>query len=559
MDPQFSSRRLDHLGLVAGVCHDLDLISTLDEAIGPTRRTVSVGEAVQAMILNGLGFVSRPLYLTPEFFEGKPVDRLIAPHIQPNQLHDDCLGDALDRLFEAGLTQVFFTVSSHVLSQLDVPLVLAHLDSSSLSFHGDFSPDEPEDERAVSITHGYSKDGRPDLKQMLVQLICTAKARLPVWFEALSGHTSDKTSFPETIEAFLDQLDPEGDDAERLSEVLFVADSALYTSSNLERLAHRCRFVTRVPATLSQVKRIVAQAEPEQMEPMAHDARYRSSWHTSSYGGVEQRWLLVHSQPAQQRARATLARQVERESERASKALKRLGRKRFACEQDARAALEELGASWSYHEPGPAEVERHESYSRPGRPAKGDTPEISYSLHAEPQRDEAALERERARKGFFVLATNELRESRLSVESLLEVYKGQNASVERGFRFLKDPMFFAHGLYLQKEERVMAMAMVMTLCLLIYSVAEHRLQQQMREQKVKLPDQRGRLVERLTMRRVFQMFNGIEVLRIKQDEQVRERVLNLKPVHETILKLMGPACQRCYRAPPEERRARAST
>ena len=91
----------------------------------------------------------------------------------------------------------------------------------------------------------------------------------------------------------------------------------------------------------------------------------------------------------------------------------------------------------------------------------------------------------------------------------------------------------------------------MTLCLLIYSVAEHRLQHQMREQEVKLPDQRGRLVERLTMRRVFQMFHGIEVLRIEQEGQVSERILNLKPVHETILELMGAACQRCYRAPPE--------
>ena len=200
MNAQFSSRRLDHLGLVAGVCHDLELISTLDEVIGPTKRTISVGEAVQAMVLHGLGFVSRPLYLTPEFFEGKPVARLIAPHVRPEQLHDDCLGDALDRLFEAGLTEVFFAFSSHVLTQLDLPRMLGHLDSSSLSFHGDFSPDGPDDERAVSITHGYSKDNRPDLKQMLVQLICTAKGRLPVWFEALSGQTRDKTSFPETIE-----------------------------------------------------------------------------------------------------------------------------------------------------------------------------------------------------------------------------------------------------------------------------------------------------------------------------------------------------------------------
>ncbi len=506
-------------------------------------------------VLNGLGFVSRLLYLTPEFFEGKPVDRLIGPHIQLEHLHDDCLGDALDRLFDAGLTEVFFAFSSRVLAHLELSCVLAHLDSSSMSVHGDFCADGPDDERAISITHGYSKGGRPDLKQMLVQLICTAKGRLPVWFEALSGHTSDRTSFPETIEAFLRQLGTREEDAARLSPFVFIADSALYTHSTLERLGNRCRFVTRVPATLAKVKTLVAQADPAQMEPLVGDARYHDSWHTSDYAGVDQRWLLVHSQPAEKRALATLERKIEREHKRAAKALRRFSKKTFACEQDAYAALEDLGESWPYHMPAATQLKTHKSYARPGRPAKGDTPELRYSLDAQLQRDEAAITQESDRKGLFVLATNEMSEQRLNAEQMLEVYKGQNTSVERGFRFLKDPMFFAHGLYLQKEERVMAMTMVMTLCLLIYSVAEHRLRQRMREQGVKLPDQRGRLVERLTMRRVCQMFDGIEVLIIEQEGQVSERILNLKPVHETILELMGAACARCYRAPPEQPRA----
>ena len=73
-EPTFTTLRLDHLGIVAGVCDRIDLIDTIDTFIGPTKRKVSVGEAVMAMVLNALGFVSRPLYLTPEFFSNKPVD-----------------------------------------------------------------------------------------------------------------------------------------------------------------------------------------------------------------------------------------------------------------------------------------------------------------------------------------------------------------------------------------------------------------------------------------------------------------------------------------------------
>ena len=52
---------------------------------------------------------------------------------------------------------------------------------------------------------------------------------------------------------------------------------------------------------------------------------------------------------------------------------------------------------------------------------------------------------------------------------MLEVYKDQGVSVERGFRFLKDPMFYAESLYLKSLKRIMALLMVMTLSLLLYT------------------------------------------------------------------------------------------
>ena len=67
------TQRLDHLGIVAGICNQIGLIEQIDAEIGPNKRKVSVGQAVQAMVLNGLGFVSGRLYLSPEFFENKAV------------------------------------------------------------------------------------------------------------------------------------------------------------------------------------------------------------------------------------------------------------------------------------------------------------------------------------------------------------------------------------------------------------------------------------------------------------------------------------------------------
>ena len=80
-----------------------------------------------------------------------------------------------------------------------------------------------------------------------------------------------------------------------------------------------------------------------------------------------------------------------------------------------------------------------------------------------------------------MLATNELDTTLLDDATILEAYKSQNVSVERGFRFLKDPLFFADSLYLKKPQRIMALLMVMALSLLVYALAERWIRQELKE------------------------------------------------------------------------------
>ena len=75
----YSSKLLNHLGLVAGMYDELGIGELIDRLIiqDGDKRTVSIGQAIKGMVLNGLGFTHRALYLTPLFFRDKPVDRLI--------------------------------------------------------------------------------------------------------------------------------------------------------------------------------------------------------------------------------------------------------------------------------------------------------------------------------------------------------------------------------------------------------------------------------------------------------------------------------------------------
>src|SRR5690606_6327380 len=171
---ELQSQRLDHLGIVAGICNEIGLSEILDEQIGQQERKVSVGQAVQALVINALGFVGRPLYLTPEFFANKPVELLVGEGIEATDLNDDCLGRALDALFERGVTELFAAVSRRALQVFGIETRCAHLDTTSFGLHGAYAvenqPDEidAEEPRAIEITYGYSRDHRPDLKQAVL-------------------------------------------------------------------------------------------------------------------------------------------------------------------------------------------------------------------------------------------------------------------------------------------------------------------------------------------------------------------------------------------------------
>jgi len=88
------------------------------------------------------------------------------------------------------------------------------------------------------------------------------------------------------------------------------------------------------------------------------------------------------------------------------------------------------------------------------------------------------LTEERKRLGRFVLASNDIY---LEPEVMLNYYKGQQ-TVERGFRFLKDKCFHVSEVFLKKEERIETLCMIMVLSLLIYSFAEWRLRERLKEQ-----------------------------------------------------------------------------
>ena len=545
IDSILETQRIDHLGIVAGVCDEVGLISAIDEVVGLTKRKVSCGMAVQAMVLNALGFSGRALYLMPQYLHNKPVDLLIAPGLKAEDFNDDSLGRCLDQLFETGVTKVFAHVVRKALETYGIECRFFHLDSTSFHVHGQYEGQQTPSEQAsaegepiaIQITHGYSKDHRPDLKQVVVNLITTHRSQLPVWMESLSGNAADRKSFPKTIQAFCKQL-------QQADECFFVVDSALYSAENLNNLSH-IRWLTRVPRTLKEAREVLTHTERAQMQDLGDG--YAGVEVRSNYAQVEQRWLVVYSEKAARREEKTLQRRLSKEKESAQRQWRKLQHQQFDSPQQAQAAMESLQKKWKYHSLS-AQVVPVKRYASRGRPAAGSEPQVvGFQLEGQVQQSEQLLEKARKGQGYFILATNELDADRLSTQDMLAQYKAQAVSVERGFRFLKDPLFFAHSLFLKNPGRIMALTMIMTLSLLIYSLAERKLRDILQQSGQSIPNQVGKPTQRPTMRWVFQLFEGIDLLLIRENGRIVQRkVLSLTPVQLQIINRLGPPVEKCY-------------
>ena len=148
-----------------------------------------------------------------------------------------------------------------------------------------------------------------------------------------------------------------------------------------------------------------------------------------------------------------------------------------------------------------------------------------------------------AAKSCFILATNECDPTALPTPEVLAGYKGQSTP-ERGFRFLKDPQFLALSLYLKKPERIMALLMVMTVCLLVYAALAYRIRNALKDQEAPVPDQQGKPRQNPTARWVFHYFVGIHLLLIAGEGPM---VLNLTEEHQHLLRLLGKPYEQLYR------------
>jgi transposase len=456
------------------------------------------------------------------------------------------VGRALDRVYEVGTSKVLSAVAVRVVKLFELDTTHVHHDTTSRTVYGDYDLyGEDTHDQPFTISFGFSKDHRPDLKQLVHSLLCV-DAGIPIYAKCENGNESDKTINRNLIPSMVERMAELGQD-----NFLYVADSALITEENLALMddwKSGFRFVSRLPASYKECGRAIADAVSEGIEqdlgtlseepstPKRKPAHYHGLETVVDLYGVWYRALVVHSDAHDERRTKRLERILEQDRVEMERTAQNEQKIEYACLADAQAALSRLPRGRFYELHG--EVEEKPLYAS-GRPKADGTKRIKrtiYRLNLSIMPRDKAIARARKEAGCFVLITNEPEEAvgGLSSKEVLRAYQDQH-SVEQNFGFLKDPVF-VNAMFLKTPRRIEALGLILVLALMIWRLMERTMRISLKQDESKVIGWNNRKTGRPTSFMMTTKFPSVIVIRTQTERFLAEP---LDPVQERYLHILG--------------------
>jgi transposase len=549
-----------HLPLLLGVIRKLNVAALIDTFCPPHPASVlSCGRGVEALLLAILDG-HHALYKVGARLEERGILPVLQPGLTRTSLHDYRLGQILDALFAANLNRVFGAIALKALAVYAIPTPWLHQDTTTITLYGAYEGEPHQSEGPVPPrpAYGHSKDGHDDLKQVLLSLGVSSEG-LPLRMGLRDGNTSDSTETPVAIEECL-ALGLEG-------VCGIVADSKAYCKRTLGLcLEQRVGLITLVPRTCAVRQELEAWGQQHGPLPLLLEKPGRTRqepprrWHGQSIkrgvaveyadgrqGVAELRFVVVHSsQLASQAAEAYAAAQAQ-EAAQVTEHIQRVEARRFACVADAKAAIAEYEGQgqgrrgrkprpWRYHalHYRVEAVTQRQKRAQRGRPPKTARPQdtIRYRLRGEAQAHVPSADTH----GWTVLATTVGAES-CTDTAILQAYQEQHITVEPGFRWIKNPAAIS-PVWLEKPERIAALAMLTVVGLLIYAVIQRQVRLYLRDHHQHVPGNKGP-TSAPTAAVVFSLFAPVMRVQFVIDEQISSQVHGLQPHHLLICDAVG--------------------
>jgi transposase len=547
-----------HLPLVLGVLRRLEVATVIDQLIPPhPAHVLSGGRGVEALVLAILDG-DHALYKVGKRLDERGMLELLQPGLTRASLHDYRLGHILEALFAANLNRVFSALALKALEVYALPTPWLHQDTTTIALYGAYE-EASQMPGAPRPAYGHSKDGRADLKQVLLSLGVSGDGGLPLRVGIRDGNCSDSMETPRAIEECL---------ALGLEDVRgIVADSKAYSRRTLGLcLAHGIGLVTLVARTCTVRQELEVWGQQQSALPLLVEKPGRTKdevsrqWHGQSVlrqvevedseGRVTQealRFVVVHSSQLAHQQTQTYASGQAKEAAAVAEHVTRVQARWFACLPDAEAAVAEYAdrgqgrrgrrpRPWRYHAVRYRLVAdtRRTRRARRGRPAKTAPPplEAGYRLVVEVE----SLANPEDDKGWTVLATTVSAEACTDTE-VLQAYQEQHISVESGFRWIKNPAAIS-PVWLEKPERIAALAMLTVVGLLVYSLIQRQVRLYLRTHDQQLPGNKGETAPPPAAV-VLALFAQVALVQLWIGDQEVAQVYGLQPYHRLICDALG--------------------
>jgi transposase len=539
----FTLTHVGHLPIVKHYAKKLNLVDTVNTMV-ESQMELSPGIAVLAMVLDTLSGRT-PLYRLKDFYQDKDTELLFGVEVDPACFSDHNMGRVLDKLYEVGTQKIFSEITKNAIDLFEIDTSHAHFDTTSVSVYGDYDVTDP----PFAITHGYSKDKRPDLKQFLISMLCVDR-NIPVRGAPKDGNASDKTVNNDLMTHISKHmarhhLEP--------GAFVYVADSAFVTGKNLDKAVEtNTKFISRLPATYTECGRAIQEAARAGLwndigvisdsapTPKRPPACYQTYETTVTIDGRDYRAIVVHSSAHDKRRHKRIDRLLAEKRKELEAVCKKTASSSYFCEPDARAAADKLAASasGSYHRLD-IEVKENPRYGR-GRPA-ADKPRVAkgyeYSLDIKISEDQAAVAPLRLEAGCFVLISNlcqQAEREQWSGQQLLRLYKNQDG-IEKNFGFLKDPVI-VNSLFLKNPQRIEVLGLIFLTALLIWRLMERSMRRNIESTGKTIPGWEDKPTKKPTAFMMTTKFANVSVVKIGNK---RQTAYPLRSVHLEYLKALN--------------------
>jgi len=405
-----------------------------------------------------------------ELLTGEPVNSV--------DLNDDLFGRLLDRINEGGCEPLFYELAMTVRMALNLPEnYVLHSDTTSHVLYGDYPQNEEDEDPALRITYGYSKDKRKDLKQIMTGMVTDGDG-LIVYSQTLDGNTSDSDYNHQMIKTLHLVY---GSD---FKKHVYIADSKLLNGPNIQELLrddHPIPFISRIPQNFHKklCEKVKTRAyEQNQWIDLGPCCNHSPGKDTPSYETtmipvqILGNNMYAHVYRSTDK-RAKVERRVESEREKLISEVTKLCRREYFCEADA---LSDMNLFLTSHSSMLvsvelkviSEVSLKRGRGRPGKNAKPPEEIIRWTIVShEISRKEDVIAHEVEKASTFCLLTNISPEER-SGKDILLLYKGQS-HVERQFSLLKEPLVAA-TIFLETPERIKALMTMLYFSVLMHGI-----------------------------------------------------------------------------------------